>query len=240
MFNTTQDRDQAPRPRRRFGYANVMSTVSVFMVLAGGTALAASLAPNSVGSKTVKDEKLKSVDLKDGAAVASSDVIDGSLTGADIADGTVNTPDLANNAVNSAKVADNSLTGGDVNDGSLTGTDVTDNSLTGDDVDESTLGQVPDAAQLQGKSATQFLSSSVYKRESAVDAGQTLGDGTFVKAQACDAGDVLLSGGPANINATTTLLESFPAPGTTNGWQARVNKNGGTDNWSVVILCVDQ
>ena len=98
---------------------------------------------------------------------------------------------------------------------------------------------MPDSARLQAKSATSFLSSSVYKRESAVDAGQQIGDGTFVKAQACDAGDVLLSGGPANINATSTLLES-PAPGTTNGWQARMNKNGGTDNWSVVILCIDQ
>jgi hypothetical protein len=191
MFsNTRTDRDQATKPRRRFSYANVMSTVSVFMVLAGGTALAATLPANSVGSKTVKDNKLKTVDLKDGAAVAGIDVID--------------------------------------------------DTLTGDDVDESTLAQVPDSARLQGRTATQFLSSSVYKRESAVDAGQQIGDGTFVKAQACDPGDVLLSGGPANINATSTLLESFPSPGTTNGWSSRINKNGQADNWSVVILCVDQ
>jgi hypothetical protein len=232
MFNTTRkDQDQDNRPRRRLSYANIVSTMAVFLAVAGGTALAASTLPaNSVNSKTVRDNKLKSVDLKDGKAVSTQDVIDASLTGTDVADNSitgddladasVNTTDLADNAVNSAKVADNSLTG--------------------DDVDESTLGQVPDAARLQGKGATQFLSSAVYKRESAVDAGQTLGDGTQVKSQACDAGDVLLSGGPANINATTTLLESFPAPGTTNGWQARVNKNGGTDNWSVVILCVDQ
>ena len=222
MFrNTRQDQDQDQRPRRRLSYANVVATMAVFLAIGGGAAFAASTLPaNSVNSKTVKDNKLKSVDLKDGKAVSTDDVIDASLTGTDVADA--------------------SLTGDDVANGSLTGTDVTDNSLTGDDVDESTLGQVPDAAKLQGKSATQFLSSSVYKRESAVDAGQMIGDGTFVKGQNCDPGDVLLSGGPANINATSTLLESFPSPGTTNGWSARINKNNQTDNWSVVILCVDQ
>ena len=188
MFsNTRTDRDQATRERRRFSYANVMATLSVFMVLAGGTALAATTLPaDSVTSKTVKDNKLKSVDLKDGKAVSGDDVIDGSLTG----------------------------------------TDVADNSLTGDDVDESTLAGV--------------LKANVYKKESPVAAGTTLGDGTQVISESCDPGDVMLSGGPANINANTDLLESFPSPGTTNGWTARVNKNGGVDNFSVVLLCIDQ
>jgi uncharacterized protein YjbI with pentapeptide repeats len=232
MFrNTRNDQDQDQRPRRRLSYANIVATMAVFLAIGGGAAFAASTLPaNSVNSKTVKDNKLKSVDLKDGKAVSTDDVIDASLTGTDVADDSLTGTDVANA----------SLTGADINDASLTGADVNDNSLTGDDVDESTLGQVPDAAQLQGRSATQFLSSSVYKRESAVDAGQQLGDGTFVKGQACDAGDVLLSGGPANINATSTLLESFPSPGTTNSWSARINKNNQTDNWSVVILCVNQ
>jgi hypothetical protein len=64
-----------------------------------------------------------------------------------------------------------------------------------------------------------------------------LGDGTQVISQACDAGEILLSGGPANIAPTTTLLESFPSPGGTNSWTARVNKNGQVDNFSVVVLC---
>jgi len=195
---------------KRFSYANVMSTIAVFLVVAGGSAFAASLAANSVNSKTVKDNSLKSIDLKDGKAVSTDDVIDASLTGTD----------LANDSIDSAKVVDNSLTG--------------------DDVNESTMSQVPDSAKLQGRSATSFLSSNVYKAESAVGPGTTLGDGTSVISEACDPGDVLLSGGPANINATTTLLESFPTPATTNSWTARVNKNGQTDNFSVVVLCVNQ
>jgi hypothetical protein len=219
MFSKTQtDRDSAPR--RRMSYANVMSTISVFMVLAGGTALAAQLPANSVNSKTVKDNKLKSVDLKDGAAVSGADVVDASLTGGDIANGSVNTVDIADGAINSAKVPNDALNGADI--------------------DETTLGQVSDAASLQGRGPASFLSSSVYKNESAVTAGQTLGDGTHVLSATCNPGDVLLSGGPANINAATTLLESFPSPGSTNSWSARVNKNGGTDNFSVVVLCIDQ
>jgi hypothetical protein len=61
-----------------------------------------------------------------------------------------------------------------------------------------------------------------------------------VLGEARDPGDLLLSGGPANINKTTTLLESFPSPRSTNSWSVRVNKNGNADNFSVVVLCADQ
>jgi hypothetical protein len=182
-------------------YANVMSTLAVFLVVAGGSAFAAStITANSIKSKAVVDNSLKSKDLKDDKAVAGVDVIDSSLTG----------------------------------------TDVADNSLTGDDVDESTLAQVPDSAKLGGKAPTAFLSSSVYKAESAVGPGTTLGDGTSVISQACDNGDILLSGGPANVRDTSTMLESFPSPGSTNSWTSRINKNGQTDNFSTVVLCIDQ
>jgi hypothetical protein len=192
MFNSTKHTksESRERPRRRLSYANVASTLSVFLVVAGGTALAASLPANSVKSKTVKDNSLKSVDLRDDAAVASPDVVDDSLTGADIT--------------------------------------------------ESTLAQVPDSARLQGRSAASFLSTSVYKTESAIGPGQTLGDGTQVDSAACNPGDILLSGGPANIRDTTDLLESFPSPGNLRSWSVRVHKNGQTDNFNTVVLCIDQ
>jgi hypothetical protein len=167
-------------------YANLMSTLAVFLVVAGGTAFAAT----TINSKAVKDNSLKSIDLKDGKAVSGVDVIDGSLTG--------------------------------------------------DDIDETTLGQVPDSANLQGRGAASFLSSSVYKAESATGPGTALGDGTFIIDEACNPGDILLSGGPANVNATSTMVESFAAPGSTSTWRARINKNGNADNFSVVVLCIDQ
>ncbi|MBX6765346.1 MAG: hypothetical protein K6T51_14730 [Rubrobacteraceae bacterium] len=85
-----------------------------------------------------------------------------------------------------------------------------------------------------------FVRNDIYKTESAIGPGTQIGDGTFVANEACDPGDILLSGGPANINATSTLLESFPTPGTTNSWSVRINKNGQADNFNVVVLCANQ
>jgi hypothetical protein len=80
--------------------------------------------------------------------------------------------------------------------------------------------------------------SSVYKNESAIEAGTDHGDGTSIITEACNAGDILLSGGPANVSGTSWVVESFPSPGSTNSWTARINKAGLTDNFSVVVLCL--
>lgn len=71
--------------RRHISYANVMSTIAVFLALGIGGAWAADqLAKNSVSSKQVKNGSLKSKDLKDGKGVTGADVKDESLTAADI------------------------------------------------------------------------------------------------------------------------------------------------------------
>ena len=76
------------RPRR-LTYANVMSTIAVFLCLGGASALAAgTLGKNSVGPRQLKSKS-------------------------------VTTGKLANNAVNGAKVANGSLTGADINVGAL-------------------------------------------------------------------------------------------------------------------------
>lgn len=74
----------APRLKPRLGYANVASTLA--LVLAGsGTAYAAA----TVNSKDVVDDSLKSVDLRDGAAVKGRDVADNTLSGDDIDESTL-------------------------------------------------------------------------------------------------------------------------------------------------------
>jgi len=204
--------------------AMIVACVALFAGTSGvgyaaGTIGSGQIKNNAVLSKHIKNGQVKQQDLRDGAVNASK-VADSSLTGADIADGSIGNTDLADNSVD--------------------GTKVRDNSLTGSDITESTLGQVPDAATVGGKAPSAFVGSTIYKAESAVGAGTTLGDGTFVLAEACNPGDILLSGGPANIAATSTLLESFPSPGSTNSWSARINKNAQTDNFSVVVLCAHQ
>lgn len=110
--------------RDRLTYANVMSTIAVFGVLAGGGAWAASkigpndIANDAVRSKHVKNDQIKGPDIAAGA-VGSPEILNGSIQFVDIATGGVFTSNLADNAVNSAKVFDNSLTGADINESTL-------------------------------------------------------------------------------------------------------------------------
>jgi hypothetical protein len=219
--------------RKRLSYANVMSSLALFLVLGGATAFAATqVSKNSVGTPQLKKNAVKAAKINKGA-----------VTTAKIADGAVITAKLADGSVLTAKIADASITTEKIAENAITTAKIANDAVTGEKVNEATLGEVPQAGnalKLDGKAPTSFLGSTVYKGESPVEAGTTLCDGTEVISQACNPGDVLLSGGPANIAATTTLLESFPTPGTTNAWTARVNKNTLTDNFSVVVLCVDQ
>ena len=185
---------------------------------------------NAVVAKKIKAGAVNGAKVADGS-LTGADVAPGSLTGANLAAGTVATANLADAAVNSAKVLDKSLKGGDI----------APDSLTGAEIDESTLGPVPNAVEatrLGGKSAAEFLTADVYKKESALAEGINLGDGTYAIEQACDPGDILLSGGPADVNAASSMVESFPAPGSVNGWKVRIRPNPAPDNFLVVVLCL--
>jgi hypothetical protein len=70
--------------RKRLTYANVMSSIAVFLVLAGGTAFAANqLGKNTVGSKQLKKNAVTATKIKN-EAVTAAKVKKGSLTGTDI------------------------------------------------------------------------------------------------------------------------------------------------------------
>lgn len=83
--------------RSRLTYANVMATIALFISLGGGAYAAA-----TVGSSQVVNNSLRSIDLKDGAAVKSSDVVNesagGGLSGQDVREGTFSQVPSAQNA----------------------------------------------------------------------------------------------------------------------------------------------
>lgn len=103
-----------------------------------------------------------------------------------------------------------------------------------------------DSEQLDGQDSSAFaqantnafVRNNTYRVESTVGPGTALGDGTHRNEMSCLPGDRLLSGGPANINSTSTLLESFPA--STSIWAVRIHKNGAADNFNTVVLCANQ
>jgi hypothetical protein len=134
------------RLRSHLTYANVISTLALFLVLSSGVAYAANtvfstdivdgevktqdLALNSVNTGRIANGGVESVDLKDNAGVKSADVVDDTAT-----DGGLVSADIRNGEVRTGEVRDNALRSADVLNDSLTGTDV----------DESSLGEVPSA-----------------------------------------------------------------------------------------------
>ena len=94
---------------------------------------------------------------------------------------------------------------------------------------------------IDGRSASSFVANSTYRNGQGQErAGNVLGDGSKVLNQSCLAGDRLLSGGPASVNAASDVLDSFAQD--TNTWQARINDSAvsGGDSFTVVVLCADQ
>ena len=90
--------------RPRLTYANVVSTVCLFLILGGGAAYAAN-------------------------TVFSGDIVDGEVKTSDIATAAVGTDEIAQGAVTSEKVRKDNLTGGDVLANSLRGADIDESTL---------------------------------------------------------------------------------------------------------------
>ena len=83
---------------QRLTYANVISTLALFVALGGGAYAAVKLPANSVTTKQIKPGAVKASDLGKGSVTLSK---------------------VRSNAVDKSKVVDNSLTGADVNESTL-------------------------------------------------------------------------------------------------------------------------
>jgi hypothetical protein len=91
--------------RKRITYANVMSSIAVFLVLGGASAFAATqLAKNSVGSKQLKKNAVTSAKIKNNA-VTTPKIKNGAVTGAKINLGSLGTVPNATHADNATTAA---------------------------------------------------------------------------------------------------------------------------------------
>jgi hypothetical protein len=80
-------------------YANVVSSIALFFVLTGATAIAANqLGKNSVGSKQIKKNAVTSAKIKNNA-VTTAKIKNGAITGAKVNAGTIGTVPNATHAV---------------------------------------------------------------------------------------------------------------------------------------------
>lgn len=110
--------------KRHLSYANVMSTIAVFLLLGGATAIAAKKQTQKIGTAQLK-----------ASAVTTNKIKNGAVTEAKIAAA----------AVSSGKIADGSVTGSKIADGAVGGSKIAGDAVTGDKVNEATLSEVPSA-----------------------------------------------------------------------------------------------
>jgi hypothetical protein len=91
--------------RKRLTYANVMTTIGVFLLLAGGTAIAAKqLGKKTVGAKQLKKNAVTTAKIK-AKAVTKAKIADGAIDGTKLADGSVTTTKIVDGAVTGSKIA---------------------------------------------------------------------------------------------------------------------------------------
>jgi len=88
--------------RRHLSYANIGVTVCLFMILAGGAAYAT----GELGSQDIRNNSLRSEDLKNHRAVRGRDVARNALRGGQIAERTLKAQSFAPLAGNGAAVCD--------------------------------------------------------------------------------------------------------------------------------------
>jgi hypothetical protein len=118
-------------------YANVVSTLSLFIVVTGGVAYAASqIAPKSVGAP----------ELRPGAVTAKK-IRKNAVTAPKIKAAAIKQGKLANGSVTAAKMTPGAVATSSLAAGAVTTDKIAPNAVGGEQVDEGTLGKVPSAAR---------------------------------------------------------------------------------------------
>ena len=115
--------------RSPFTYSNVMSTVAVFLALAGGSYAVANVGNSDVGSREVENDSLKSKDLKDGKAVESADITDGQVASVDVEDGSLGAADIDTSTLPADPAAYAVVIGSSTNVSAGTGKNITNDDV---------------------------------------------------------------------------------------------------------------
>jgi hypothetical protein len=110
--------------RRHVTYANVMSSIAVFLMLGGATAFAATkIGANEIKANSIKTGKIVKEAVTAGKikknAVTESRIADGAVTTNKLADNAVTTPKIANDAVTTGKLAASAVSTGKLENGAV-------------------------------------------------------------------------------------------------------------------------
>ena len=241
--------------RKRLTYANVMSTIAVFLMLGGATAFAASKKINGgrIKAGTIKTGKLAKEAVATGkiklGAVTESRIADGAVTEGKIGDAAVTTNKLADNAVTEPKIADNAVTTGKITDNAVTTNKITDNAVTTGKITNNAVNSDKLAANsvTNTKIANDAVSSSKIQNGQvlAADLGAIIqvsnsesvpNAGTKTVTVSCPAGTTVISGGFQPEFFGVEATSSFRVG---NGWRYQaLNNSGSTSNVTVFAYCL--
>lgn len=199
----------------RLTYANVVSTLCLFLLVGGASAFAATkLAKNSVGATQIKKNAVVTAKIKN-AAVTNSKLANNAVTSGKIADAAVTNSKLADAAVTSGKLADNAVTNSKLSDNAVTTGKITDSAVTNPKLAANavTTGKIAD-----GEVRATDLGTIVTAQKT-VQIEPGLGGTVDV---ACPAGSVMLGGGgywTTNVNSLRTSVKHE------NGWRVEGKNN---------------
>ncbi len=213
----------------RLTYANVVSTLCLFLLVGGASAFAATkLAKNSVGATQIKKNAVVTAKIKNAAvtnsklannAVTSGKIADAAVTNSKLADAAVTSGKLANNAVTNSKLANNAVTTGKIIDSAVTNPKLAANAVT--------TGKIADGEVRATDLGTIVTVQNTVQIEATKDATVDV---------ACPAGSILLSGGgywTTNANSLRTTLKQG------NGWRVEgKNTTGIGEPLTVQAYCL--
>jgi hypothetical protein len=139
--------------RSHLTYANVISTLCLFLLLGGGTAVALS-GSNTVFSDDIVDNQVYSADVRNdalaGGGLGAGDLRPGSVGTSEIADNSISSSDIPLGAILSSDIAANSIFGFQITNDTVGAADIQNFDLNDEDVGQSThvnflgnIGSVP-------------------------------------------------------------------------------------------------
>jgi hypothetical protein len=209
---------------KRLTYANVMSSIAVFLVIGGGAAFAA-LGKNTVGTKQLKPNAVTKKKLKKNS-VATAKIVNQAVRTNKVANGAIVTDKLGDAAVTTDKLGDAAVTTDKLGDLAVT------------------TGKVANASISAGK-----LSSITAQTESSA-VGANSGGSANVD---CPAGQRAISGGGAwnTFSKNLVFLSTRPIRSSADtgqmadgevagGWRASgYNDTGVADSILVWVLCIE-
>lgn len=140
--------------RKRLTYANVMSSLAVFLILGGASAFAAvQLGKNTVGSKQLKKNAVSAAKIKN-EAVTNAKLKAGAVTETKLSNGAVTAAKLGENAVTNGKLGESAVTSGKLAGEAVTTGKIANDAVTGAKIDEETLSGVVKNVTFEGKAST--------------------------------------------------------------------------------------